>query len=92
MKKSFILTLPNARLLPPCCDSDPLGKFVDGTAITVGDDAVVYVGEPRKVSGGKVLQQGTRGFVCEAKGDQFRVRFRELGTGTLRCSVAELKI
>ena len=90
LRKSAILTLPNAQLLPRACDSEPLGKFVDGDVVALRE-TVVYVGEPRKVPGGRVLEQGTRGFVCEAKDDQFRVCFKELGTGTVRCSSAEFK-
>ena len=52
---------------------------------------VVYFGEPRKVPAGRVHQQGTRGFMCEIKNNQFRVRFRELRTSTVHCSPAELK-
>ena len=35
LRKSAILTLPNAQLLPRACDSEPLGKFVDGDVVAL---------------------------------------------------------
>ena len=57
LKKSFNLVLPNARLLPSVMDSEPLGNLVSETAVFVCD-TVVYVGEPRQIPGGLVLQTG----------------------------------
>ena len=90
LKKSLRLCI-NARLLPANCDSEPLGKLVDDEAILVRD-MVVYVGELRKVPGVmRLLQKGTKGFVCEAKDDKFRVRFNTLFSGSVHCGADELK-